>query len=166
VPGLTLSLRGYRGKDLVKNQHRHPSQRPRLCRAVRGQSAVETALALVILMPILIGMVDLGRAYFGYDILVHAVNEGVRIGTFDVDTDHVATAVRDAGALLNLTSGNVSVTCYGGASTVSKSCATMVMGDSVKVSADFLFTPITPFVSAMLPGGTLTVAATAQRTFQ
>jgi hypothetical protein len=132
----------------------------------RGQAAVETALALVLLVPILVGAVDLGRAYFAYDVLVHAVNEGVRVGTFDVETANVVTAVRDAGVSLSLTSGNVTVTCYSGSSTTSKTCASMTMGDSVKVGANVLFTPITPIIGALLPGGTLTLAATAQRSFQ
>jgi hypothetical protein len=137
-----------------------------LGRASRGQAVVETALALVLFVPIIVGAVDLGRAYFAYDVLVHAVNEGVRVGAFDVDTANVVAAVRDAGASLSLTSGNVTVTCYGGSSTTTKACASMAMGDSVKVSANVVFTPLTPLLASLMPGGDLTLVATAQRSFQ
>jgi hypothetical protein len=131
-----------------------------------GQAAVETAAVLAVLVPVLVGAVDLGRAYFGYDLLVHAVNEGVRRGTFDTNTSNVVTTVQTASGPLDVQAGNVSVTCYTGSSTTTKTCSSMATGDSVRVTATFLFTPITPLITAILPGGTLTLSATAQRTFQ
>jgi hypothetical protein len=124
------------------------------------------AVGFMLLAPILIGCVDLGRAYFAYDILVHGVNEGVRIGTFTPNTDAIVAAVRAASTSLNLQSGDVAVTCYSGSSPTTKACTSMVTGDSVKVGATVLFTPITPLIGNLLPGGTLTVGATAQRSFQ
>ena len=124
------------------------------------------ALAFILLAPILIGCVDLGRAYFAYDILVHGVNEGVRVGTYTSDTATIVATVRDAAATLNLQSEDVDVTCYSGATTTTKTCTSMVTGDSVQVGANVLFTPITPLIANLLPGGTLTVGATAKRSFQ
>lgn len=124
------------------------------------------ALGFVLLAPLLIGCVDLGRAYFAYDILVHGVNEGVRIGTFTPNSDTINASVRSAAATLNLASSDVTVTCYSGASVTTKTCSSMVTGDSVKVDASVLFTPITPMIANLLPSGTLTVGATAQRSFQ
>ena len=40
------------------------------------------------------------------------------------------------------------------------------LGDSVKVTATTVFTPITPVIGSLLPSGTITLAATAQRSFQ
>jgi hypothetical protein len=135
-------------------------------RAATGQAVVEVAAAFALLVPLVVGAVDLGRAYFAYDALVHAVNEGVRVGTFDADATHVVAAVLNAAPTLGLGSGDVAVTCYGGSGTTSKSCASMVTGDSVKIDATTLFTPITPIIGALLPGGTVTLGATARRTFQ
>ena len=135
-------------------------------RAQPGQAVVEMALAFVLLAPLLIGCVDLGRAYFAYDILVHGVNEGVRIGTFTPNADAIVASVQSAAPQLNLASADITVTCYGGSSTTTKTCSSMVTGDSVKVGASVLFTPITPMIAGLLPGGTLTVGATAQRSFQ
>jgi Flp pilus assembly protein TadG len=148
----------------MSSQGHHPS-RAVFGRLV-GQSTVEMAAVVAILLPILVGAVDLGRAYFAYDILVHAVNEGVRRGSFDSSTTNVVSAVQTAGATLNLQSSDVTVTCYSAASTITKTCASMVLGDSVRVMANSVFTPMTPLITALLPSGTLTLAAAAQRTFQ
>ena len=131
-----------------------------------GQSTVELAAVLAILLPILVGAVDLGRAYFAYDILVHAVNEGVRRGSFDTDAANVVATVRAAGGPLDLPSGDIIVTCFSGATTTTKACGSMVLGDSVRVAATASFTPITPLIAALIPGGSLTLRAVTQRTFQ
>jgi hypothetical protein len=137
-----------------------------VARHLPGQSAVEVAAILVVLIPVIIGAVDLGRAYFAYDMLVHAVNEGARRGSFDTNSANVVTSVRTASGILSLAAANVTVTCYSGATTTVKTCSSMALGDSVRVTANTLFTPITPLITAMLPGGTLTLVATAQRTYQ
>lgn len=131
-----------------------------------GQSTVEMAVIMVMLIPLFIGSVDLGRAYFAYDLLVHAVNEGARRGSMTTDATMVITEVQTAGGTLSLTSGDVAVTCYSGATTTTKTCASVVLGDSIKVSASKSFVPATPWLSRLLPGGTLTLAAAAQRTYQ
>ena len=131
-----------------------------------GQAAVETAALCAILVPVLVGAVDLGRAYFGYDLLVHAANEGARRGSFDSSTTNIIATVQAASGPLNLPTGNVSVTCYSGSTTTTKTCSSMAIGDSVRVTATATFTPITPLITAIMPGGTMTLTGTAQRTFQ
>jgi Flp pilus assembly protein TadG len=133
---------------------------------LRAQSTVEMALVMIILVPLVIGAVDLGRAYFEYDLLVHAVNEGVRRGSTDATTATVVTAVQTAAGRLNLPSGNVTVTCYSASTTTVKACASVVLGDSVRVAASSSFIPATPWLSNFLPGGQLTLSAVAQRTYQ
>jgi hypothetical protein len=131
-----------------------------------GQSAVEVAALFTILVPILVGAVDLGRAYFGHDLLVHAVNEGARRGSFDTNTSNIVTTTRTAGGTLNLQVGDVTVTCYSGSTATTKTCSSVTVGDSVRVTATSVFTPFTPVILAILPGGTLTLTASSQRTYQ
>jgi Flp pilus assembly protein TadG len=133
---------------------------------LNGQAMVETALVFAILLPIVIGAVDLGRAYFGYDMLVHAVNEGARRGSFDSSTTAIVSVVQTAAGPLGLQTSDVTVTCYSGSTTTTKTCSSMSFSDSVQVTANVVFTPITPLIAALVPGGTLTLNATAQRTFQ
>lgn len=133
---------------------------------LRAQSTVEMALIMIILIPLVIGAVDLGRAYFDYDLLVHAVNEGVRRGSTDSNTANVVAAVQAAAVRLNLPAGNVTVTCYAEASTTIKTCSSVVIGDSIRVAASSSFIPATPWLSNFLPGGQLSLSAVAQRTYQ
>ncbi len=48
--------------------------------AATGQSLVEFAVSLPVLLVILIGVVDLGRLYFSYISVVNAAREGARYG--------------------------------------------------------------------------------------
>ena len=143
-----------------------------MARSHPGQSAVEVAAVFTILVPVLVGAVDLGRAYFGHDLLVHAVNEGARRGSLYVANpstieSNVVSTVQNAAVSLNLQTGDVTVTCYPGSSTTTaKTCSSVTVGDSVRVTATSVFTPFTPVITAILPGGTLTLTATSQRTYQ
>lgn len=49
----------------------------------RGQALVETAIAVPLLLIIVLGMVDLGRAYNYKNDLTHLANEAVRYATVD-----------------------------------------------------------------------------------
>jgi Flp pilus assembly protein TadG len=49
-------------------------------RSARGQSLVELALTLPLLLIILLGVVDLGRVYFSYMTVINAAREGARYG--------------------------------------------------------------------------------------
>ena len=137
-----------------------------VARRLRAQAAVETAAVFAILVPVIVGAVDLGRAYFAYDLLVHAANEGARRGSFDSSTTNIIAIVQTASGPMNLPTGNVAVTCYSGSTTTTKTCSSMAIGDSVRVTATATFTPITSLITAILPGGTMTLTGTAQRTFQ
>lgn len=132
-----------------------------------GQAVVELALVMVVFTPIMLGSVDLGRAYFDYDVLAHAANEGARRASFDRDTAAIISATRTASGRLNIPADNVTVTCYVQATTTTKTCGNSVtLNDAIKVTATSVFTPITPFVANLVPGGTLTISASARRTYQ
>jgi len=134
--------------------------------AQRGQSVVEMAVLMVLLIPVILGALDIGRAYFDYDLLVHAVNEGARWGSFDNNTANIISTVRTSSDTLSLQTTDVTVTCYSGVTTTTKACASVVSGDAIKVQGQFVFQPITPWAARMMTGGQLTLSATAQRTYQ
>ena len=139
---------------------------PLAARHEAGQSVVEVALLLVLLTPLIVGSVDLGRAYFDYDLLAHAANEGARRASFDRDTAAITASTRTASGRLNIPAANVTVTCYSGATTTTKTCASVALNDTIQVRATSTFTPITPVIARLFPGGTLTISASARRTFQ
>ncbi len=63
-----------------------PAVRPRVGRWQRGQSAVELALFLPVLLLLLVTAIDLGRAYFTYTALENAVRAGASYATAEVRT--------------------------------------------------------------------------------
>ena len=132
-----------------------------------GQAVVEFALIIMVLLTFMMGSVDLGRAYFDYDVLSHAVNEGVRRGSFDRNETNIEATTRAASGRLNLTDADVTVTCYNGVTTTTLTlCSLMTFNDVVEISATTSFVPITPLIGGLLPGGTLTLRASSRRTHQ
>jgi Flp pilus assembly protein TadG len=122
----------------------------------RGQSMVELALMLPVITLLLVGTVDLGRAFFGYIRLTNAVREGALLGmTYPA---HVtATSVPGmSGDPLNIeyqvkqedpNIEGVEVRCYEARTTALKSgtgaCSQASSGDTIQVRATYKFTPIT-----------------------
>ena len=71
----------------------------RIHRGERGQSAVEVALVLPVLLLMLAGMVDFGRAFRGYIVVNNAAREGARYGSlFPHDADGIVNAAKQGGA--------------------------------------------------------------------
>jgi len=82
----------------------------------QGQSLLEFALILPVLVIVLVGVFDLGRALFALITITNAAREGARYGTlhFDelVDTNIKQAAVDEAtGSGITITLSNVYVTC-------------------------------------------------------
>ena len=69
-------------------------------RKSRGQSLVEFALVLPLLAVIILGALDLGRAFFTYIIVTNAAREGARYGTtwFDDDYSDNIDGIKDSAA--------------------------------------------------------------------
>ncbi len=66
----------------------------RVCRGEKGQSLVETALVLPLLLLLLAVAVDCGRAFRAYVIITNAAREGVRAASrFPDNSDLIEAAV-------------------------------------------------------------------------
>lgn len=84
-------------------------------RSARGQSLVELALTLPLLLIILVGVIDLGRVYFTYMTVVNASREGARYGAANPNdsTGAIIRAKNEAtGSGITLT--NVTASCPSG----------------------------------------------------
>ena len=80
-------------------------------RGQRGQSLVEMALVLPLLMILLVGVVDVGRAMFAKIAITNASREGARYASrFPADKPGAIDAVRDELELNGLDSALVDVT--------------------------------------------------------
>jgi hypothetical protein len=145
-----------------------PSDRARSSR-IRGQSVVEFALILPILLLILAGAIDLGRAFYAYVAVENAAKEGALYG---------ARHPLCGSAGPTCPSGNVSSVVQGEASnlplTTTVACRTpdgalvqpindCVNGDIYVVTVTHSFRLATPILGDLI-GSNLTLAATSQAT--
>jgi len=112
------------------------------CRArARGQSLVEFALTLPILILILLGILDLGRAYNAQIIITNAARDGAYYGTMhatDISGIKQRVITEANGSGTTLTAANVSVSTTG------------VVGTPMRVTVTYNFGLLTSF----LPGVT------------
>jgi Flp pilus assembly protein TadG len=101
----------------------------------QGQSLTELALMLPLLLLIVMGTLDLGRAFFAYISVINASREGARYGAmYPTDTSGITTHAAREATGDGLTLSNVSVSCPGGA------CTT---GNPIQVTVRFTFQLVT-----------------------
>jgi Flp pilus assembly protein TadG len=120
----------------------------------RGQSLVEMAVALVILLLLVGGVVDLGRAFFSTMTLRDAVQEGALYGSIDPTNttaikNHVLTSSTMVADMIS--SDDITVEVLGAPCT----------GNRIRVTANYDDFPITmPFMGAVLGTQTFPLSAT------
>lgn len=121
----------------------------------RGQSLVEFALILPLLLLILVMLFDLGRAVYYYSVIHNAAREGARWGIIDntagigcttPDTAGIEAAVRNLAVGLNPDDLIVSSAC---------------VGAKIRVNVTYDFEPVTPLVSSFIDGGMITLESTS-----
>jgi Flp pilus assembly protein TadG len=123
----------------------------------RGAAAVEFALLLPLLLLIIFGLIDFGRALNAQITLTQAAREGARLDALGSYTSsQICTRVETAATGLNLTCSNVTVEYSLSGSTSAGVCpagAAVGGGDGV-VQVSYPFTFITPIGAiARLVGG-------------
>ncbi|RME47784.1 MAG: pilus assembly protein [Chloroflexi bacterium] len=112
-----------------------------------GQSVVELALFLPVLLFIMVGALDLGRAFHAYTTVVNAAREGARYGAFH-PTDsvgirnHVEQEAQGSGIDLSQ-------------STVIVETPNISPGSPIKVTVIYQFQPITGLI---VGGQTLSIS--------
>lgn len=116
-----------------------------------GQSLVEVAIAMPLLILILAGILDLGRAYFTYIALTDAAAEGAAFAAIHPnDVPQIINRAADSSnGLVTLEPGMINVRV-----------GELVAGDPITVTVDFDYRIITPFIQALVPDGTLHMRAT------
>jgi len=79
----------------------------------QGQSLVEFALVLPVLLIVLLGVLDLGRLYFAYVTVTNASREGARLGMIKpANTASIQTRTqRESANALHLSSSNIVIEC-------------------------------------------------------
>jgi Flp pilus assembly protein TadG len=140
----------------------------------RGQSLVELAVVFMLLMLILAGVADLGRAFFTYIALRDAAQEGAAYGTiyriyFDEAVNCAAIEGRTrstSNTPVDLQSGDVQVdinlngTSCGGAS-ITDAC----VGREIMVLVRYdNFPLVTPFLGSLIGSQTIPISASVKDT--
>lgn len=127
----------------------------------RGQSLIEFALLLPLLMMIMAAAIDLARVFDTYVSITNASREGARYGaSFPDDADGIRDQVRreltDSGIP---EPDNITPTCSAYADGSSMSCSSVSSGDRITVTVSTSFRFITGLILG-LGSVTLTAATT------
>lgn len=118
----------------------------------RGQSLVEFALILPVLLILLLGVVDFGRAVAAYNSVSNAARTAARLAIVDQNPDRVREAAEDAAGLAPITVD------FDPNANADAPCVVTVCRIWVKVS--YQYVPATPVFSNLV--GTITVSATSE----
>jgi Flp pilus assembly protein TadG len=139
---------------MTKNNNIHQEDH----RSERGQSLVEMAMSLVILLLLVGGIVDLGRAFFTFMALRDSVQEGALYGSINPTlTQEIKNHVLDSSDMVPdlIDSDDITVAVVGTACT----------GNGIRVTATYPDFPITmPFMGAALGRQTISISATVTDT--
>ncbi|NLH46325.1 MAG: pilus assembly protein [Acholeplasmataceae bacterium] len=105
----------------------------------KGQSLVEMAIILPVLIALIFGMTDFARVLNGYLVATEASREGARVAAMRGDDAEVVLAVNAAASSLNPAKMTITTTP-----------ATRVRGDSVTVTVTYNMDIVTPLINTML----------------
>jgi Flp pilus assembly protein TadG len=135
-------------------------------RTERGQAIVEVAIILPFLAMLVLGGLDLGRAYYYTTALTGAAGFGARVGNNHLlpSTANIQNAVIAAAPELNLNSTNITVTytcsgCFGASGSFA---ADPQAPPTVTVTVTWQYKPLTPLIGKLFPGGVATLVGTAE----
>lgn len=109
-------------------------------RRERGDGLVEFALILPVLMLLIMGIVDLGRAVYAYNVVANCAREGARYGLV-APTDDSGMIAAAKSAAVGLDTAQITVT------------VTHPSSDSIKVEVRYNFQVATPLVANILSDG-------------
>ena len=117
---------------------------------------VEFAIVLPMIVLVLLGLVDLGRAVYAYNTLAQSARQATRLAIVNQNVANVQNQAIDSAPALGLTASNVSV-CFKTATSTQTSCAnpstdncpqsTRVIGCLAMVNTTLNYQPMTPVIS-------------------
>jgi Flp pilus assembly protein TadG len=119
----------------------------------RGQSLVEFALVLPVLIVVLMAIFDFGFGIYTYNVLSNAAREGARYGIIATKTDtQIKNTVISKAVGVPLNASQITIT----------PSPTRTSGGTITVRITYPFAPITPLIGQVFgPSGVLTLTAQA-----
>jgi Flp pilus assembly protein TadG len=130
--------------------------------ASRGQGLVEFALIFPVMMLLLMGLFDLGRAVYAYNTIADAARTASRVAIVDQTTSGgvylAQSRAAEQATALGLAPASVSITFR--AYDLSGPCTPLAIGCVAEVTVPYTFSAITPIISNIL--GTFTMSSTTR----
>lgn len=115
----------------------------RLKRLERGQELVEFALVLILFLVVLMVIFDMGRAVYYYSAIHNAAREGARHGITDQNAGDIQAFAQNVAVGLDIDP------------------VVGITEDTVTVSIDYVFVPITPVLSLFAGENSITLHSQA-----
>ncbi len=108
----------------------------------KGQSLVETALILPLIILLLMGMVEFTRIFGSYLIITHASREGARLAAIGKSDEEVILNVKSKAGLLSASAIEVDLT---------PDDDSRISGSDVCVTVEYAVVIYTPILSGIIP---------------
>lgn len=132
----------------------------------RGQGLVEFALTLPIILLLIFGAFDLGRAVLSYNTLAESARQANRMAIVDQDATRVRDVAIAYAPTVGLTAADVDV-CFKTGATTQRDCSNMAtdacspvqIGCLAIVTSRISYEPITPIINSIVP--TIQLASTS-----
>jgi len=115
----------------------------RLKRLERGQELVEFALVLILFLVVLMVIFDMGRAVYYYSAIHNAAREGARHGITDQNAGNIQAFAQNVAVGLDIDP------------------VIGITEDTVTVSIDYVFVPVTPVLSLFSGENSITLHSQA-----
>jgi len=140
----------------------------------RGQALVEFALVLPVLLLMLFGIIDFGRAIYAYNTLANASRAGVRVaivnqngpgvgcasGTAGTPPDSTKVSAQDCAVQAAVALGPVTAAVSYRNLTDTAACSPVQVGCLAVMTTTYQFRPITPVISSLV--GVIDLASTSK----
>lgn len=117
----------------------------------RGQALVEAALVLPLLIVMMVGLFDLGRAVYADSTLSNAARVGSRVAIVHQTVSQIQDAVVTKAAALDLVRADVSVSFLTNPTDPTSTCSPMRIGCVASVTVTYQFHPAVPIEGLVGP---------------
>lgn len=108
----------------------------------KGQSIVETALVLPLILMILLSIIEFGRIFNAYLVITNASREGARAAAVGASDAEIMNRIINTAGTLNAVAMKI---------TVSPSTLNRIQGSQVTVMIDYGVDIITPLIGGIIP---------------
>ncbi len=118
----------------------------------RGQSVAEFALVIPVVIVVLMGLFDLGRAVFAYNTITNAAREASRLGIVNQDTAKIEErAFNQAPTAEQIPNDSVEIFFSDPGSAIdANDCSPLSIGCNVTVRYTSAFEAITPLIGSLI----------------